>query len=281
MRRIATLLPLITLISTTVHAGNEPAPAGARAVGLGNASVTLTDAWSVANNIGALGWLDHPVVGVFAENRFGISAFRTTGITAATPFRGGKAGTVGLDIARFGDDIYSETRAGFGYAYHQGPFSIGAKADFLQIAMEGLPSRRTVALSAGGLVKLLPQLWLGAYGYNLNQAKLSDAVGQRVPTLLKAGLSYRPNTKLLVNVEAQKVVDLPAAFTGGIEYTPHPMVAVRTGFNTLTEAFNFGVGGKARGFQLDYALGSQSRLGLSHVVALAYTFGITETAATK
>lgn len=281
MRRIATLLTLTTLLTTAAHAGNDPAPAGARAVGLGNAAVTLADAWSVTNNIGGLGWIDRPVVGVFAENRFGISAFRTTGFTAATPLRGGKGGAVGLDVARFGDDIYSETRAGFGYAYHQGPFSLGAKADFVQIAMEGLATRRAVALSAGGVVRLLPQLWLGAYGYNLNQAKLTDEVDQRIPTLLKAGLSYRPNTKLLVNVEAQKVVDLPAAFTGGIEYAPHPMVAVRTGFNTLTEAFNFGVGGKARGFQLDYALGSQSRLGLSHVVALAYTFGTTETAAAK
>lgn len=281
MRRIATLLTFTTLLTTAARAGNEPAPAGGRAVGLGNAAVTLADAWSLTNNIGGLGWLDRPVVGVFAENRFGISAFRTTGFTAATPLGGGKRGAAGLDVARFGDDIYSETRAGAGYAYHQGPFSVGVKADFLQTAVEGLATRRAVALSAGGLVRLVPQLWLGAYGYNLNQAKLDDALDQRVPTLLKAGLSYRPNAKLLINVETQKVVDLPAAFTGGIEYAPHPVVAVRAGFNTLTEAFNFGIGGKARGFQLDYALGSQSRLGLSHVVALAYTFGDSETPAAK
>lgn len=262
-----------------VRAGNEPAPAGARAVGLANAAVTLSDAWALTNNIGGLGWLTRPTIGVYGDNRFGVSAFRTGALTGAAPIRGGSGGVGGFDVARFGDEIYSETRAGLGYAYRQGPFSLGIKADMWQLATEGLQSRRAVAISAGGLVQLRPKLWLGAYGYNLNQTKLNKDTGERLPTLLKGGLSYRPSDKLLVNLEVHKNVDLAAAVAGGFEYQPHPVVAVRAGFNALTEAFNFGLGAQTRGFQLDYALGTQSRLGLSHSVGLTYTFGATAASA--
>ncbi|MBC7447625.1 MAG: hypothetical protein H7330_06150, partial [Hymenobacteraceae bacterium] len=254
-------------------AGKDPTTAGARAVGLANPAVTLADAWALTNNIGGLGWLTRPTIGVYADNRFGVSAFRTGALAGAAPIRGGQLGVGGFDVARFGDEIYSETRAGLGYAYRQGPFSLGVKADMWQLATEGLLTRRAVALSAGGLVQLRPKLWLGAYGYNLNQTKLNHDTGERLPTLLKGGLSYRPSQKLLVNLEVQKNVDLPAAVVGGLEYQPHPVVAVRAGFNALTEAFNFGLGAQTRGFQLDYALGTQSRLGLSHHVGLTYTFG--------
>ena len=272
------LLPLALLASLVaaprpVRAGNEPAPAGARAVGLAGAAAPLADAWSLTNNIGGLGWLTSPTVSVYADNRFGVSAFRTGGLAGAAPIRGGKLGVGGFDVLRFGDDIYSETRAGFGYAYRQGPFSLGVKADMWQLATEGLPSRRAVALSLGGLVQLRPKLWLGAYGYNINQAHLNKDTGERLPTLLKGGLSYRPGERLLVNLELHKNIDLPAAVVGGVEYQPHPVVAVRAGFNALTEAFNFGLGARTRGIQLDYALGTQSRLGLSHHVGLTYTFG--------
>jgi hypothetical protein len=143
----------------------------------------------------------------------------------------------------------------------------------LQISTQGLVTRRAVAVSVGGVVQLLPKLWLGAYGYNLNQAKLVKEIDERLPTQLKAGLSYRPGPRVMINLETHKVVDLPAAAVGGVEYQPHPVVAVRAGFNTLTEAFSFGAGGHARGFRLDYALESHRWLGLSHHVGLSYSFG--------
>ena len=280
MPRTATrfLLPFALLTGLAVaprptRAGNEPAPAGARAVGLGGAATSLADAWSLTNNIGGLGWLTSPTVSIYADNRFGVSAFRTGGLAGAAPVRGGKLGVGGFDVLRFGDEIYSETRAGLGYAYRQGPFSLGIKADMWQLATEGLPSRRAAAISLGGLVRLRPKLWLGAYGYNINQAKLNKDTGERLATVLKGGLSYRPGERLLVNLEIHKNIDLRAAVVGGIEYQPHPVVAIRAGFNALTEAFNFGLGARTRGFQLDYALGTQSRLGLSHHVGLTYTFG--------
>lgn len=274
------MLAFAGLLAGPARAGNEPAPTGARAVGLANAAVTLSDAWAVSNNIGGLGWLTRPTLGVYADNRFGVSAFRTGGLAGALPVQSGRLGVAGLDVVRFGDAVYSETRAGLGYAYRQGPFSLGIKADMLQIATEGLQSRRAVAVSAGGLVQLRPKLWLGAYGYNLNQVKINPDTDERLPTLLKGGFSYRPSDKLLVNLELHKNIDLAAAVVGGVEYVPHPAVAVRAGFNALTEAFNFGVGARKSDFQLDYALGTQSRLGLSHHVGLTYTFGSVAAAGT-
>lgn len=275
------LFPLLCAPGLT-RAGNDPTPAGARAVGLGNAAATLADGWSITNNVGGLGWLTRGTVGVYAENRFNVSGFRTGALAAALPLQGGQRGVAGVEAARFGDDIYSETRAGLGYAYRQGPFSIGLKADLLQYAWQGLASRRAILLSAGGVVRLLPKLWFGAAGYNLNQAKLSGVeTDERVPTQLKAGLSYRPSEKVLLNVETQKQIDQKNAIVGGAEYAFHRAVAVRAGFNSLTEAFAFGVSGRTRDFALDYALVTHPVLGLSHHVGLSYSFGAEPTPATQ
>ncbi len=264
---------LLLFLAPYSRAGNEPPPTGARAVGLGGAAVTLADAWSLTNNVGGLGWLERPTIGLYTDNRFGISAFRTTSLAVALPVRAGKGGTAGFELARFGDNIYAETRAGAGYAYRQGAFSLGVKADLYQVSAEGFASQRAVLVSGGGLIQLRPTLWLGAYGYNLGQARLVKESDQRLPTQLKAGLSYRPGPKVLLNAEVQKTVDLPAAFVAGIEYAPHELLALRTGFNTATEAFNFGLGLRYKSAGLDYALGSQPLLGFSHHLGISYTFG--------
>jgi hypothetical protein len=271
--RFLSVLILAELLAGAARASNEPAPAGARAVGLANATATVADSWALTNNIGGLGWLTQTSVAVYVNDRFGVGAFRTTALAVAAPMRQGQGGVAGLDVARFGDEIYSEARAGVGYAYRQGPFSLGVKADLLQISTQGLVSRRAVALSVGGVVQLLPKLWLGAYGYNLNQVKLVKELDERLPTQLKAGLSYRPGSRVMINLETHKAVDQPAAVVAGIEYQPHPVVTVRTGFDASTLAFSFGAGGQARGFRLDYALDSHRWLGLSHHVGLSYTFG--------
>ncbi|MBO0357424.1 hypothetical protein J0X19_05665 [Hymenobacter sp. BT186] len=269
----------LSLAITVTHAqGSGPGTRGARAAALGNASVTLSDVWAVGNNAAGLGQLSRPVVGVYAENRYLLSALNTVAVAAAMPVgavENDKAqnGVVGVELQRFGGKLYNEQRVGAGYGYRGGLVSIGARVDMLQLSMEGLGSRRAVAVSLGGQAELVPKrLVFGAYLYNLNQAKLAEYQDERVPTVLKAGLSYRPTAKVSFHIETEKDVEQDADFKAGLEYRIIEKLALRAGFRTLTEETTGGLGFQAGALQIDYAAAWHAALGLSQHVGISFQF---------
>lgn len=269
------LLPfaLLLLSYTNLLAGNDLVPIGARAAGLANASVGISDVWSVNNNIAGIAAIRNMEVGAYAENRFGLKAFTTVALQGVLPV--GESGAVGAELYRFGDKYYNEQRLGVGYAHKLGQVSLGIKADLLQVHAEDLGSKRVVILSFGGQSEIVPDLTVAAHIQNLNQAKLADSPegdDERVPTVMTAGISYRPGSKIMLNLETEKNIDLPADFKAGIEYLAIEKLSLRTGFSTLSQTATFGAGFKARAFQVDYALGTTSRLGISNHVSVSYKF---------
>lgn len=248
------------------------APAGARAAALGNASVTLPDLWAVQNNVAGIAGLEKPQVGAYVENRFGIRAFTTVAFTAVYPT--GRYGSYGLSISRFGDELYNQQHLGFGIAHKLGQFSLGAKLDIWQITVKGYGSRQALALSVGGQAEIVPGLYFGAHAYNLNQAKLAAFEDERLPTIMKAGLSYRPYHKLLLAIETEKNIDYDASLKAGIEYQIiEDKFTLRSGFITQTNTLTFGAGFRARQLYVDYAFGNTTHIGSSHHLSVAYQFG--------
>ncbi|MDF7810124.1 hypothetical protein [Hymenobacter sp. YC55] len=279
MRQLYLIVVILFLLSITAYGqGSGPGTRGARAAGLANASVTLSDVWAVGNNVAGLGQLTGPEVGVYAENRYLLSALNTVAVAAAMPLgtvenEKAKNGVVGVEVQRFGGKLYSEQRVGAGYGYRGGLVSIGARVDMLQLSIEGLGSKQAVAVSLGGQAELVPKrLVFGAYLYNLNQAKLADYQQERVPTVLKAGLSYHPTDKVLLNIETEKDVEQDADFKAGLEYRIIEKLALRAGFRTLTEETTGGIGFQAGALQIDYAAAWHATLGLSQHVGVGFVF---------
>ncbi|TGE25665.1 hypothetical protein E5K00_10880 [Hymenobacter aquaticus] len=275
MPKIYLSLSLFLLTSPLALAqGNGPGIRGARAAALGNASVTLADVWAVGNNVAGLGQVTSAAVGFYAENRYLSRALNTAVLAAALPvgsLTDGKAtrGVVGFEAQRFGDKLYSEQRVGAGYGYRGSLVSVGARFDVLQVSIEGLGSKRAVAVSLGGQAEVVPnRLVFGAYLYNLNQARLAEYDRERVPTVLKAGLSFRPTDKVMLNAETEKDVDQAADFKAGVEYLVIEALAVRGGFSTLSRQTTGGVGLKAGQFRIDYAAAWHTALGLSQHLAI-------------
>ncbi|RDV17061.1 hypothetical protein DXT99_00645 [Pontibacter diazotrophicus] len=261
------------LLSPEVHAQADE-PMGARAAALGNASVTLPGLWALHNNVAGIANMVQPEAGAYVHNRFGVRAFTTAALQAVYPTV--KYGTYGLSISRFGDELYSQQAIGIGVAHKLGQFSLGAKADVWQIAVEGYGSRKALALSVGGQGEIIPNLYFGAYAYNLNQARLSSFEDERLATIMKAGLSYRPYQRLLLAIETEKNIDYEADFKAGVEYQVlQEKFILRTGFSTLTRKATFGAGFRARQLQVDYALGSTTLLGLGHYLSISYQFAAT------
>lgn len=230
----------------------------------------------MGNNVAGLGQLTQPSVGFYAENRYLSPAFNTVALVAAMPLGNNapekppRHGVIGFEAQRFGDKLYAEQRLGVGYGYRGGQVSVGGRLDVLQVSILGLGSRRVVAASLGGQAELIPgRLVFGGYLYNLTQARLAAYEDERVPTVLKAGLSYRPTDKLLLNVEAEKDVEQAADFKAGLEYQLLETLALRAGFASLTEQTTAGIGFKAGQVQIDYAAAWQATLGLSQHVGVS------------
>ena len=277
--------------------GNGPGVRGARAAALGNASVALAgEAWSMGNNVAGLSEIQRPTVGVYAENRYFSPALNVGALTVALPL--GRAagapasglagatpvpvaartwarhGVVAVEVQRFGGTLYNETRLGAGYGYRFGQISLGGRVDVLQVSIEGLGSRRVLLGTLGGQIDVVPQrLSFGASLYNLGQARLARYQDERVPTVLKAGLAYRPSTQVLLLVETEKDVERAANFKAGLEYRPVPVLAARLGLASLTEQASAGIGLLAGPFQIDYAAAFQQVLGFSQHLSVSRSWG--------
>ena len=286
------LLSALLPVAVARAQGNGPGVRGARAAALGNASVALAgEVWSMGNNVAGLAEIQRPSVGFYAENRYFSSALNVGALTVALPL--GRAsempgaatgtaptpaaarawarnGVVAFEAQRFGGALYNETRLGAGYAYRFGQISLGARADVLQVSIEGLGSRRVVLGTLGGQIEVVPQrLSFGASLYNISQTKLASYQNERVPTVLKAGLAYRPSAQVLLVVETEKDVERNANFKAGLEYRPVPALAARLGLASLTEQASAGIGVLAGAFQLDYAAAFQQALGFSQHLSVS------------
>ena len=282
--------------------GNGPGVHGARAAALGNASVAIGgDVWSMGNNVAGLGEVQRPTVGFYGENRYFSTALNVAALNLALPLgrqpaaatgpaavmpgaEGGsdapaprswaRNGVVGLEAQRFGGQLYNETRVGVGYGYRFGQISLGGRVDMLQVSIEGLGSRRVAIGTLGGQIEVLPRrLSFGAALYNISQTRLASYQDERVPTILKAGLAYRPGPQVLLLVEAEKDVERDANFKVGLEYRPVPVLAARLGLASLTEQASVGIGVQAGAFQIDYAAAFQQALGFSQHLSVSKAWG--------
>lgn len=268
---------LLTISNCFVEAQNDGTPIGARAVGIGNSTVTITDQWAIFNNSAGMANIENIAVGLFFENKFGMKEFSAVSAGFILPVNQlpgidsmSSYGVAGISFFRFGDKLYNEQRVGIGYAHNIKNVSLGIKVNYWQLSIEGLGTKRTYVIEFGGQAVIKKDLIFGAHIYNINQAKLAEYKDERVPTIMKAGLSYRPLDKLMFNIETEKDVDFPASFKAGVEYQIINKLNIRTGISTRPFVNYFGVGFQFKSFEFDYALSTHSDLGLSHFLSISY-----------
>lgn len=244
-------------------------PKGAQSLGIGNASVTLSDPWAIFNNIGALGKAPSEILAIAGyDHRLGLNELTTlaAGITLPTE----KAGTIGIGFSNYGGNLFNQQQVGLGMAKQLGLASLGLKINYFQTYIESFGRSARPVLELGGTAELSPGLFFGAHIYNITRSAISKASLDYLPTLLKAGISYRPSDKLMVNIESEKELLSPARFKAGIAYGFEDEFWVRTGINSQPNNLYFGIGFKPRRFQIDYAMSRNYLLGFTHHFSLNY-----------
>ncbi|MDJ1504119.1 hypothetical protein [Xanthocytophaga agilis] len=267
MKRLLFFSSLLVIVSIqTVFASGEPNPAGARVWGLANCSVTFSDPWSVWNNPGGLAYTEYSHLLANYNIRYGMSGFQTMAVGYVHPL---SKGVLGATLSRLGDELYNETTAGISYGYLWKNISMGLRVNYLQTGMQEVGKKQTVLFEIGTVVQLLPQLSAGVHIYNVSQSKLDVSTNERIPTVMKVGLAYKPHTKLVWTVELEKDINFPGTFRTGLEYEIVKNLRLRTGIATRPQLYSFGIGFSPKKLQLDYAFQTHSTLGLSHNLSLS------------
>jgi hypothetical protein len=248
---------------------------GAAAAGAGNASVCMSDEWAIFNNVGNLSAFNRSAAFVGFDNRFSVSGLNTLSAGFVSPlYFSENAGTVGLSVLRFGDNVFNEQIFGIGYSHKIQGVCLGLKINYLQTIIEGLSARGAVAAEFGGRAQLSKSLFFGMHIYNFNQAKMTANEETRLPAVMKAGLSFRPlEEKLYLNAEVEKEGDRAARVKFGIIYAVGKNITARTGVTTAPFRGSFGLGWRLKKFNFDYALNTHQYLPLSHHIGISFQFG--------
>ncbi len=206
--------------------------------GLGNAALARTGMEGMAANPAAIAGQDLPVVLLFAEDRFGVGAFRRTGLHAATNWLDGG---FGLMIGRYGNREYRELSLLLIYArtLSEG-FSAGISAGFQQTYLPDHAGHFGLQAAAGFRWEWSDELVLAGALHNPFRIERSD--WDRLPTRLGLGLGYLPHPQFTLLTEVEKGLDEPLTFRLGMEYRLHPTLIARLGVRPDPPMYTFGAG---------------------------------------
>lgn len=242
-------------------------------MGMNNAGISatsLSNVFSAGHNQAATAFLDRPAVGLMYSSVFLTAGINNFSVYGAYPFT--KGGTLSITTNYYGFSAYRDINAGIGYSLKLAKaFSIGAQIDLFSTAIEGYGSKRWVSFELGMYAKPLNQLSLGAHIYNPLRLKADEATGERLPTIIKAGLTYSPNENFHLTGEYKQDIDANPIFSVAAYYRAIDKFSIRLGFSSLTSvAFGMGIHFK----DLDLHIGSTYRhpLGFSPYSAMSYVF---------
>jgi hypothetical protein len=243
---------------------------GARAMSMGYASACLQDEWSILNNPAGLSEVKN-VTSAFSYNAY--PTFKSFNRMAATFSVPSKFGVTGISVFKFGDDLYNEQLLSMAFANRFGLASLGLQINYLQYQAQSFGTTGVFTLSMGGIATLTPQLMIGAYVRNINQPKIATGdEDEYVPTLLSAGLAFKPSDKVLLCTEIEKDLRRQTKFKTGVEYIIHKKFTIRTGVNLNPNAGFIGFGFNTKKIKLDYGLEYSYNIGINHQATVCYKF---------
>jgi len=247
---------------------SDNTPLGARSFGLGGASVSLSDLWSVQNNQAGLGFQKTFAGGVVYQNPFMMKELSTKALGVALPV---KAGTFGLCVSNFGYSLYSENKIGMAFGKSFGEkISAGVMMDYFGTSISEYGKKNSFVAEAGIQAKPLKNFTIGLHLFNPAKTKLASYNDERIPTIMRLGFDYKFSEKVFIAVETEKDIEKKAMVKAGVEYKPIKELYLCAGISSNPSLSCFGIGINLKQFKLDISSTYHSTLGFSPQVGLIY-----------
>lgn len=262
---------IFLVIPLFLNAAHDNVPEGGRSAALANASVALTDFWSLQNNQAGLAFYNRPAGAIYFENRYMVKEMSLKAGGVVMPV---KAGVLGLNISYFGYPKYNESKFGLAYARSFGDvLAVGVQLDYLHTSIaENYGKKGVATFEIGLLSKINKHLSIGAHIFNPIQAKLTDYNNERIPAIIRIGAAYSFDENILVTVEAEKDTQMDPVFKCGLEYRIIEQIYVRGGISTNPGLYSFGFGLDFKKVKIDFSSSVHEVLGYSPQISLIYNF---------
>jgi hypothetical protein len=253
------------------YAGGDNFSVGARSAALGNASVCISDLWSVHNNQAGLGNIRSVNAGLYVENYYLQSDLNIGSVALAIPAIGG---CFGINVSYFGNDLYKDNKFGLAFGKSFGPkISAGIQLDYMYTILgENYGSAGAFTFEGGIIANLTDKLKAGIHVFNPIRAKLADFNDERVPTILRSGILYTFSEKVFVSAEVEKDIDHDVVLKGGIEYHVISQMYLRAGISTNPLLNCFGFGLDLKKLKIDFSASIHQTLGISPQIGAMYSF---------
>ncbi len=271
--RLKTVVVLVALIYLSVsYAGNEINTIGGRSSAMGGTAVSLSDFWSVSNNQAGIAYFKSYATGFYYENKYLLKDLSLKNISLIIPT---SSGVFGFNYSYFGYNIYNEQKLGVAYAKTFGKdFSASIQLDYLGTSIgDNYGTKNNITFELGILAKLSNQVTIGAHAFNPINVLLSNYNKETIPSVLKLGMCYTINDKIILTLETEKNIYYNAVLKLGLEYKIMKDVFVRTGISTNPLFNTFGFGFNYGKCTFDFSSSIHQTLGYSPQFSMNYNFG--------
>jgi len=247
---------------------SENYPAGARALALSNAFVSVSDSWSTFHNQAGLAGIEDFSAGVFYESRFMVDELSHVSGSLAIPM---KAGTFGISFSQFGKGTYKEHKLGLAFSKRLAQkLSAAIQLDYFS---ERYPENENATgfatFEAGVIYEATNELFLGAHIFNpiQNGFELPEGV-QKMPATIKFGGHYQFPKMVMLIFEAEKNTENPFLFKSGLEFSPVKNLALRFGVSGKPVSYTAGIGYRTGKITTDIGFSYHGNLGLTPSVSI-------------
>lgn len=241
MKRISLIVFFIFICLPNVKAWNLLQANGGRTRSLGNCSVALNDFWSCHNNPAGTANIGSISFGVSYSNKF---LLKELGYKAAGILYPLNIGVLTASFSQFGYELYNENIISLGFARYFGPkLRIGLKLDYLFFKFSGdYKNRSAPTFELGMQYQINESLCLGAYIFNPIYVKTNTINKDKIPVILRLGISYNINENFMITSEIEENTEYNFSYRLGLEYKIYKNIFVRSGLQLNPEIFTFGFG---------------------------------------
>lgn len=250
---------------------------GAASEGMGNATVMKSDIWSAFHNQAGLANLESLEIGTYYSNIFGMKELARKSVVVAMPIK--QMGVFAISFNNMGYSKYGENKFGLAYAKKLGKrISAGIQLNYFNTNISNYNtneygSENTVTAELGIQMELVDNLLFGVHVFNpFSMTKEESNKMRRMPSILRLGLGYNFDNRLLVSIETEKDIDRDMIFKAGLEYKLIKYIYLRTGISTNPNKYSYGLGVNYKNIKVDFTVSNHEILGYTPHFSLGYAF---------
>ena len=243
---------------------------GARSRALAESTTTFTDHWAAMNNQAGLAFVPSFGAGVFFENRFNMRELNTAALVMAVPV--GNISALGFSVYSFNQSVvFSRQKFGLGYGIRlSSNFSAGMKLNLLHTTIDEYNNNLSICGEIGVLFHPSSKLGIGVHVFNPTANKYSGFDNERIPSVMRVGMSYLMSEKTLFLAEFDNTSVEGFGFKGAVEYYLNEKLSFQAGLKTRYWVSSFGLRYNMKNFSVNVSVLFHQVLDSSPGISLDY-----------